>query len=350
MNECPDFGTFVHDLSALSTDAGSGRISSRLGVEGVGVLPRLDPSPELLALAEAQAAVLTTEQLVGHGLTRKAVGRLVTQGHWRRLDRGVYLTRPDQPTWLASAWAGVLLGGDAARLGGSAAGFLYGLVQTEPVPITVLVPAYQVTRSRYPWRYQRESDGVRDRRSPGSPPRTTVEDTVLDLCDESTPGQAVGLVTTAVQSRRTAVVHLRHAIQRRQRLRHRLLLEDLLGDVEAGVESPLEHRYLRDVERAHGLPHATRQNTNHSFRRDVVYRRYGVVVELDGRLGHEGAGRFRDMRRDNPTTIGGEVTLRYGHADVAERHCLVAQQVATVLMQRGWTGPLSRCPRCPVGS
>ena len=314
------------------------------------MLHRQDPSPALLALAELQAGVLSTEQVRGHDLPRRSVERLVQQGHWQRLDRSVYLVRPGEAGWTARAWAGVLLGGDAARLGGSAAGFLHGLVAAEPTPITVMVPAHQVTRSRHPWQFRREIDGLREKRSPGSPPRTTIEDTVLDLCDESTASQAAGLVTSAVQLRRTTVRRLQQSLRHRRRARHRLLLEDLLGDVGAGVESPLEHRYLRDVERAHGLPEGVRQHTQHSFRRDVVYRRYGVVVELDGRLGHEGAGRFRDMWRDNLTAIGGEVTLRYGHADVADRHCLVAQQVAIVLRQRGWADDPSRCPHCPVNA
>jgi hypothetical protein len=276
------------------------------------------------------------------------VERLIRQGHWQRLERSVYFTSAEDPSWTSLAWAGVLLGGHQARVGGSAAGFLHGLLEAPPKPITVLVPSDQVTRSRYPWRFRREGDGIRDARSPGSPPRTTVEDTVLDLCDDGTAGQAIGWVTQAVQSRRTTVGQLRRALQRRRRSHHRQLLEDLLGDVAAGVESPLELRYLRDVERPHGLPRADRQNYGRNpFRRDVVYLPFRLVVELDGRLGHEGMGRFRDMWRDNVTTVGGELTLRYGLLDIAERPCVVAQQVGTVLHRQGWAGPFTRCPHCP---
>jgi hypothetical protein len=292
--------------------------------------------------------VLSTEQLNGYGLPRHSVERLIRQGHWQRLERSVYLTSGEDPSWTSLAWAGVLLGGDRARVGGPAAGFLHGLLAAPPTPITVLVPFDQVTRSRYPWRFRREGDGIREVRSPGSPPRTTVEDTVLDLCDDGTAGQAIGWVTQAVQSRRTTVRQLRRALQRRRRAHHRRLLQDLLGDVAAGVESPLELRYLRDVERPHGLPAADRQNYHgNPFRRDVAYLRFHLVVELDGRLGHEGLGRFRDMWRDNVTTVGGELTLRYGFADVAERPCVVARQVAAVLNRQGWAGPFVRCPRCP---
>jgi hypothetical protein len=70
-------------------------------------------------------------------------------------------------------------------------------------------------------------------------------------------------------------------------------------------------------------------------------------VELDCGLSHDGLGRFRDILADNVTIVGGELTLRYGFVDVAERPCPVARQVATVLERQGWPGPLTRCLRCP---
>ncbi|HEV2930724.1 MAG TPA: type IV toxin-antitoxin system AbiEi family antitoxin domain-containing protein, partial [Propionibacteriaceae bacterium] len=76
------------------------------------------PSPDLRRLADWQDGVLTREQALAHQLSPKAVDRLVTDGHWRRLTSGLYLTAATDPTWRALAWAGVLAGGDAARLGG----------------------------------------------------------------------------------------------------------------------------------------------------------------------------------------------------------------------------------------
>jgi hypothetical protein len=78
----------------------------------------------------------------------------------------------------------------------------------------------------------------------------------------------------------------------------------------------------------------------------VGYDGYTLLVELDGRLGHEGAGRFRDLRRDNDFALRSLITLRYGWWDVVERPCEVAWQVATVLRSRGWEGVPTRCHRC----
>ena len=78
----------------------------------------------------------------------------------------------------------------------------------------------------------------------------------------------------------------------------------------------------------------------------MKYKRYALLVELDGRIGHEGEGRFRDMNRDNRHALRGELTFRYGYYDVSGRPCPVAFQVHTALTQRGFCQPFARCARC----
>jgi hypothetical protein len=308
---------------------------------------RIDPGPDLLSLAAAQSGVVSAGQAEVLGIGRHSRQRLLNTGRWFRVEADVYAVQPLPLAWRGQAWTGILLGGPAARLGGLSAGFLHGLVSDPPVTVEVLVPSTSRARDRAQWSFTREQPGFRDARSPGEPPRLTLEDTVLDLCDQADPEQLVNWVTQAVQTRRTTAVRLRRALAARSRHGRRALLAELLGDVASGVDSPLELRYLRDVERAHGLPEADRQHlSRHRHRRDVVYLDYGLVVELDGRLGHDGMGRFRDMNRDNVALVNGQATLRYGFSDVAGRSCLVARQVAGVLSARGWTGPFMRCSHC----
>jgi hypothetical protein len=317
-------------------------------VEHERVRERQEPSDRLRGLAAAQAGCVTREQALGLGLSRHALARLLDQRRWRRLAPGLYLTHDADAAWDALAWGGVLLGGSGARLGGRAAGFAGGLVETAPDPVEVLVPHGSSARSRSHWRFVHERPGVRDPRCTGSPPRLLVPDTVLDLCEAATPRQVEDLVSTAVQRRLTTTRHLERALRRRRRHAHRALLADLLADVGEGAETPLELRYLRDVERRHGLPRGARQRTTRSPGvRDVLYRAHGVLVELDGKLGHEGAGRFRDMRRDNAALMEQLLSLRYGYADVVGEACLVAAQVGQLLQWRGWPGTLRRCPACP---
>lgn len=298
-----------------------------------------------MALAARQAGVLSSQQIGALGFSGRAKRRLVTAGAWRRIAQGVYAT--GSLDWTGQVWAGILLGGPQARIGGEAAGFLWG-INSQPGPIVVMVPDAAPIRSRPPWVFRRERAGVRSPRSPGDPPRLTLPDTTIDLCDEATASEVVGIVTRAVGTRRTSVHQLRSALQNRTRFRHRRLLIALLGDVEEGAQSWLEVHYLNEVERAHGLPRGDRQNQarGRRFWRDIRYDPYGLVVELDGRIGHEGEGRFRDMRRDNVAVLDGETTLRYGYYDLTSGPCAVAFQVAAVLTLRGWAGVLRRCPRC----
>ena len=175
-------------------------------------------------------------------------------------------------------------------------------------------------------------------------------DTVLDLCEAGSARVVEDWVTRAVQRRLTTPQQLRRALSGRGRHSCRVLLAEILENVSEGAESPLEIRYLRDVERPHGLPRGARQrpSADRPALRDVLYERYAFIVELDGRKGHEGEGKFRDMRRDNAALRANLSTVRYGFGDVAGSPCDVGWEVARLLMRRGWPGPFTRCSRCPA--
>jgi very-short-patch-repair endonuclease len=144
---------------------------------------------------------------------------------------------------------------------------------------------------------------------------------------------------------------LRQAMTERARLRWRSDLAEALAEVGEGVHSSLERRYLRNVERAHGLPAGNRQllvvrGLGRTYE-DVRYRDYGICIELDGTVAHPADSRWRDTRRDNAKAADGIITLRYGWTDVAYRPCSVAAEVARALRRRGWAGSLCRCgPGC----
>ena len=143
------------------------------------------------------------------------------------------------------------------------------------------------------------------------------------------------------------------AIARRARLRWRTDLHELIT-AAVGDYSVLEFRYERDVERAHGLPAASRQVPfakpgGRRGRRDRVYEDYAVVVELDGRQAHPVESQRRDKARDNAAAVAGQQTLRCDWADVRHQPCTTAAQVAGVLRTRGWQGVPRPCSYgCPV--
>lgn len=306
-------------------------------------------------MLQAQHGVLSYAQAMAFGISHGTIRAQVAAGRWAVLSRGVYFAVNGRPGWESRLWAALLACGDGAVLSHWTAAVIWGLTNRDGAShlVEVSIPAD---------RQEVSIPGVRVRRSRLLPhkatrlrglPVTTAADTVLDLVAEMrSPHDVVALLTDACRSHSLGPQAILAAMGQRKRQRHRQLVKDVLGDVVAGVESVLEHRYLVKVERAHGLPRARRQVKGRAggvtTRRDVEYEEYEIVVELDGRLGHEGAGRHRDRHRDNASTRRGKATLRYGHADLADP-CGVAEEVADVLRAQGWNGQPMRCgPRCSL--
>ena len=142
-------------------------------------------------------------------------------------------------------------------------------------------------------------------------------------------------------------------MRRRVRLAHRRFLLDVVEDVAAGVYSVLEHRYLTRVERPHGLPTASRQRGVRQGRtpayRDVEYKGVGLVVELDGRLGHELINdRWDDLDRDIASLVAGDTTVRVGWRQVLDP-CRLAVAVVRLMRALGWQGaPQAWRPGCAM--
>jgi hypothetical protein len=166
-----------------------------------------------------------------------------------------------------------------------------------------------------------------------------------------TEDEAIAVLADACQERRTTAARLLAELNARGRVPRRRLMEAALADVAAGVRSPLEARYLRHVERAHGLPVGRRQRVVTTGRsavyRDVEYVGLRTLVELNGRLGHEWAADvWDDLDRDLDAATTDLVTLRAGWRQVLHP-CRLAGIVGRVLAARGWTGRPHLCgPAC----
>ncbi|HET9970937.1 MAG TPA: hypothetical protein VFQ68_22055 [Streptosporangiaceae bacterium] len=187
----------------------------------------------------------------------------------------------------------------------------------------------------------------------GYPPCTAIEETVLDLTQVARSFDDVcGWVTRAIARELTDETSLQAAMTKRERLRWRADLHEVLEAAATGDHSVLEFRYHRDVERAHKLPEPDRQvpfteKDGRRGRRDRVYQEYGVVVELDGRLAHPEENRWKDKARDNAAAAARQQSLRYDWAAVTQRPCATAAEVAEVLRNHGWQGHPRPCsPGC----
>jgi hypothetical protein len=246
-------------------------------------------------------------------------------------------------------WAAVLRAGPEAVLSHQTAAELHGIGHQVAVIHVTVPPGRQVTSARG-LAVHRCARIDQARHPVQLPPRTRIEETVLDLAGAAgSLDDALGWVLRACGSRRTTPGRLAAALALRARVRWRAELSAALGLAAGGVHSLLEFRYVTRVERPHGLPAGLRQHlvvrAGQRQYQDVTYREYGLVVELDGQAAHPAGSRWRDVRRDNASTAVGQGTLRYGWADVTGRPCFVAGQVAGALAARGWTGAPRRCGR-----
>jgi hypothetical protein len=308
---------------------------------------------ELRELTEFQQGVLTRAQAIRGGLSEDTIRARLAQLRWQRLSTGVYFTSAGRPPRAAALWGAVLRAGPEAMLSHVTAAEVTGLTDEpgELIHLTVpidrqvsTIPGVLVHRSRLA--------GMK-LHPVLTPPQTRIEETVLDLAGTATRlDDAYGWITRALGRRLTTQDRLRTALEGRGRLRWRADLAEVLSPDRAGVHSVLEHRYGRDVERPHGLPRGTRQARIRRGRRteyrDVLYEDYGVAIELDGREGHPGDSRWRDIYRDNAAAADGILTLRYGWLDVRQRPCQVAAQVSQALRSRGFPGARPCLPGCRI--
>ncbi len=128
------------------------------------------------------------------------------------------------------------------------------------LPVEILVPFGVKINNRHWVTFHQERSGARAVSNRAQPPRTRVEDTVLDLCANGSTADRVSWITQAVQRRLTTAQALQTALGRRARISDRKGLTSLIADVASGVHSALEYRYLHEVERGHGLPPGKRQH------------------------------------------------------------------------------------------
>ncbi len=314
-----------------------------------------DLPPALGNLARHQSGVVSRSQAVRAGLSVDMIRFRVSSGRWRQIHPGVYATFSGVPGRGPRLWAAVLSAGPGAMLSHETAAELHRLADQPADLIHVTVPRERRVVAAEGVSIYRSARALEAMQGHTYPPRTKIEETVLDLTQTAaTFDEVCGWVTRAFARDLADEIRLRAAMGMRPRLRWRADLHELIAAAADGDHSVLEYRYDRDVERAHGLPEARRQVPftgpgGRKGRRDRVYEDYGVVVELDGRLAHPDDTAWKDKARDNAAAVDGMRTLRYSWTQVRRDPCQVAIEVAKVLRLQGWAGRPRACsPGCPV--
>jgi hypothetical protein len=312
--------------------------------------------PALRGIIAEQAGIVSRRQVLRLGLPGSTVVSKVRHGLWQQVHPGVYAAFTGTVAWEARLWAAVLYAGPGALLSHETAAEVLHLTDRRFPVIQVTIPHSRRVRPPHGVRIHRSSvDYPRWRPLRGIPPHTFYADTIIDLVAATGDlDDVVAWISRGVARKMVTRSELDAAVAARGRLRWRDQLDEIIGTVAGGSHFPLEYRYDHDVERAHGLPAATRQakfvmpDGTRGFR-DRCYENYGLIVELDGATYHQADQRGRDRARDNEAAATTGATLRYGWADVAVVPCETAGQVYRALTKRGYPGAIRPCsPGCPA--
>ena len=306
---------------------------------------------EIRALLDRQDGVISRRQAVAAGVRPHELRRLVRRREWARVHDGVFVDHTGRLTWRQRAWAAILWAWPAALWGESA------LTAADPSPDARAAIHVVVARHRSGLRppegvvvhFAERFDSVVFWNL--SPPRVRLEEAALDAAiGAGSDLEAVAVLAHWIQRRRTTARRLRSALAERRRVPRRDWLESVLADLAAGTCSVLEHGFLVNVERPHGLPRADRQRAARSSQ-GLVYRDadYGpLLIELDGRLFHDSAAaRDRDLERDLDAAVELRASLRLGWGQVFTRPCTTAAKLVAVMRHHGLAVNPSPCgPDC----
>ncbi|MGV0812247.1 type IV toxin-antitoxin system AbiEi family antitoxin domain-containing protein [Mycolicibacterium boenickei] len=281
-----------------------------------------------------QAGVVSRRQALDAGMQEHEIRRLLRRNEWARVHDGVYVDHTGPLTWLQRAWAAVLYAAPAALCLESAlsddSSVIHVAVSRQRA---MLVEPHGVRIHHLAHLQERVLWNV-------GPPRLRYEEAALDVaCRATSEFDAIAVLANACQSRRTTARRLLQALDARRRVRRRRWMRAVLVDIAEGTCSVLEHEYLNRIERAHGLPRATRQKRSTSSvgacYRDVEYGQR-LVVELDGRPFHDSVlARNKDFERDLDAAVEGRSTVRLSYRQVFDRPCRTAAKIAQVLRRHG---------------
>lgn len=182
----------------------------------------------LRQIARYQGGVVSRPQVISSGLSTSVIKSRLTGQRWQQVYRGVYTMFSGPPDRTARLWAVVLGAGSGAVLSYETAAELHGLTDKPIKLIHVSVPSARRVRplTGAVIHLAAHVDNVA---GPRELPRTSVEDTLLDLSQSAqTADAALDWLRLATDKAMTTPAAMRTALTNRKRLRWRRELSTFL--------------------------------------------------------------------------------------------------------------------------
>jgi very-short-patch-repair endonuclease len=259
------------------------------------------------ALAATQHGVISAAQLIGVGLSRRAISHWLAAGRLHRIHRGVYAVGhsglSNEGRWMAA----VLACGEGAVLSHRSAAELWEMLPPRDGVVQVMVPRDGGPRQRRGMRVHRSSSLQRSATTRRNHiPVTTPARTIADLRRVATKGEVRRAIRVADYKGLP------------------------LGEVKTDrTRSDLE-RDLLALCRRRRLPLPEVNVKIGPFTADFFWREQRLVVETDGWHAHRGRQAFlEDRERDAYFRLRGLEVWRFSGEQVGE-----GRAVATLLRRR----------------
>jgi very-short-patch-repair endonuclease len=269
----------------------------------------------VLELAARQHGVVTRAQLLGMGLSSRAIEHRVHRKRLHPVHRGVYAVGRPQLTRLGTLLAAVLSCGANAALSHGPAAEVYGIGRRRAGAIDVTVP--HALRKRPGIRLHRRMLPQAERVSRRGIPITSPVRTLVDLATCLDPDELEAAVNEADRLDLIDPERLRQALDALAGRHGVAALRELLDHRTFTLtDSHLERRFRPIAERA-GLPPPHTQCRVNGFRVDFYWPDLGLVVETDGLRYHRTpAQQARDRLRDQAHIAAGLTPLRFTHTQI----------------------------------
>jgi predicted transcriptional regulator of viral defense system len=258
-------------------------------------------------LARGQHDVLTRQQLLGLGFTRREIEGRIESGRLHRIRTGIYAVGRPSLTKYGRWMAAVLACGDGAVLSHSSAAALWRIGVERDAEIHLSLPSQSHREVPGLWIHRRPSLNIqRDTTREYGIPCTTPIQTLIDMSLRLDRLGVERMVNEADKYNLTHPPQLREALGTRAGesgvARLRFILDRRTFRL---TREELERRFLPLVRQA-GLPTPLTGQFVNEFEVDFYWPDLGLVVETDGLRYHRTpAEQARDRLRDQAHTAAG---------------------------------------------
>jgi very-short-patch-repair endonuclease len=294
------------------------------------------PSDADLARLAGRLRILTLEQLLAAGLSKKAIRHRVREGRLQPLWTGIYLVgaAPPHPlslaqgatascagpAWVSHRWTAYVLGFhavpelpvDITVTGGSR----HGRPGKVRVHHTTLLEPRDVTISRH---------GI---------PTTTAARAILDIAESATTTELEALIADAQVAKVLTERQLRDVLNRAGRRRGAAKVRRILSETNGLTLSEAE-RILRRLLKEAGLPQPITNHPIGRYRADFCWPKHELIVELDSWTYHGHRRAFKhDRKRNAELAAKGWSILPITPDQLRNEPLIVVARIAEALARR----------------